>query len=308
MANPKPSWLKPPKSYTPLANIFNLSATPYVSPEQNAVIMARAAKLMAANESLRKQLEEEEAGISMPSPPMQHLQPHVERGERDLPACIQQVNKFNKEVLPFINVVLEAQKDSEYITNLEKIKHLVTFYDSNRNEKPPPISLPVKQQILSIITPESFKKITDIELLAGLIGKYKSKSEGNDDAKCSAFEELSRKLHRHSFFVKNNWYTGILSHIINYEDVNYRSPVQKSFFQKIFGFDSKRRSVKRTKKRSMKTQKRRSPKRSIKRKSPKKSSVKRRSAKSNKSKNKKNKKSKNKKSKKSKNKKSLNRK
>ena len=313
MANSKPSWLKPPKSYTPLANIFNLSATPYVSPEPNAVIMAREAKLMAANESLREQLlvdeEEEKAGISMPSPPMHEPKQRVKRSQRDLPSCIEQVNKFDTEVLPMITKIILHNKKTVYWRDLAKINDLV----SPGIWTELPLDINIKEKMIKKISGDNhddeslkyarnrLKLIADTELLEGLLGTYANKKRNAETEKdeeqflgkkCSAFEELSRKLYRHSFFKKD----GILSHI-NYKD-NYKSP-------RIFEFDSKRRSVKRTKKRSMKTQKRRSPKRSIKRKSPKKSSVKRRSAKSNKSKNKKNKKSKNKKSK---NKKSLKRK
>lgn len=322
MANPRPSWLREPDALAlanaNLANIFDRTGPHYISPYQRAQNAHDAQMYSNATEEQKQYYDEKKAGISMPSPPRHEPKPHrVKRGQRDLPSCIEQVNKFDTEVLPMIKKIILYNKNTVYWRDLAKINDLV----SPGIWTELPLDINIKEKMIKKISGDNhddesleyarnrLKLIADTELLEGLLGTYdnkKRKAETEKDEeqflgkKCSAFEELSRQLYLHSFFKKDKFHTGILSHI-DYEDVNYKSP-------RIFEFDSKRRSVKRTKKRSMKTQKRRSPKRSIKRKSPKKSSVKRRSAKSNKSKNKKNKKSKNKKSKKSKNKKSLKRK
>jgi len=195
-------------------------------------------------------------------------------GKRVIPACIEQVNKFNDEVLPKIEAII-LDKRNEYKEELEKIKDLVrskTWYDSERNEKPN-LPLPIKKQITDLIGDVSFKQIANLELLSGLVQKYKSEKENNDESKCLAFEELSKKLHKYNFFVKNQLYEGILANIMSENDtlVNYKAPREKSFFMK--SKKSKRRSPKRSAKR--KSQKRRSPKRSAKRKSQKRRSAKR---------------------------------
>ena len=134
-----------------------------------------------------------------------------ERGQRVLPACIEQVNKFDSEVLPKIEAIISEKKEN-YKEDLKKINEIKfshkqrnnIWYDDQKNDRPL-LDSRTKQEIMSTILGgnERFKLIAGIELLAGLIGKYKSKSKGNDDAKCGAFEELSQKLHYHNFFVKN---------------------------------------------------------------------------------------------------------
>lgn len=190
-----------------------------------------------------------------------------ERGKRVLTACIEQVKNFESEYLPKIEATI-LKKQQDYKEDIEKINvNQSIWYDDVKNDRPV-LNTRTKDQIISTIGKDRFKLIADIELLAGLIGKYKSKSKGNDESKCLAFEQLSQKLHRHNFFVKNKLYQGILADILDDNDplVNYKSPREKSFFMKSKkskkSMKSKRRSPKRSIKRKSQKSKRRSPKRS----------------------------------------------